>query len=179
MFDRLRRWAHGNMPTRETFENNRVLRPIAHRVLRPELWRFHRRSVARGVALGVFVGVVVPVAQTVFAALLSLPARANVPVAAVTTFITNPLTTPPIWAFSWWVGRGVMRALGPGRVAAAMERGGDVGWLDWALHDVGPALGVGLIVVAVVGAALGYVLASFGWRCWIGAKWAHRCEGRA
>ena len=97
MFDRIRLWSERNMPTRETFEGIRILRPIAHRILLPELWRFHRRSVPRGVALGVIVGVLIPVAQTVFAALFALPARANVPVAAVTTFITNPLTTPPIW----------------------------------------------------------------------------------
>ena len=97
MIERLRRLADRHMPTRETFERIRWLRPIAHRILLPELWRFHRRSVPRGVALGIVVGVLMPVAQTVFAALFALPARANVPVAAVTTLITNPITTPPIW----------------------------------------------------------------------------------
>ncbi len=97
MFETMRGWATRHMPTRETFERSRWLRPIAHRVLRPELWRFHRRSVPRGVALGMVVGILVPVAQTLVAALLALPVRANVPVAAVTTLLTNPLTTPPLW----------------------------------------------------------------------------------
>ena len=39
-------------------------------------------------------GFLFPVAQIAIAALFALPFRANVPVAALTTFITNPFTTP-------------------------------------------------------------------------------------
>src|ERR1044072_2863339 len=105
MFYRIRTWSERNMPKRETFEQIRWLKPIAHRILLPGLWRFHRRSVPRGVALGIIVGVLIPVAQSIFAALCAPPAGANVPVAGVTTFITNPLTTPPIWVAAYWVGR--------------------------------------------------------------------------
>src|SRR3546814_6533460 len=61
-------WIRKNMPQREEVARNRWLRPVAHRVLRSELWRFTRRSVPRGVALGVVVGILVPVAQTIVAA---------------------------------------------------------------------------------------------------------------
>jgi hypothetical protein len=47
----------------------------------------------------------------------------------------------------------------------------DIGWAQWLLHDVGPALGLGLIIVSIVGAMLGYILAAFGWRWWIAHKW--------
>jgi len=175
MFDRIRDWSHRNMPTRETFERIGWLRPIAHRILLPELWRFHRRSVPRGVALGVLVGVLIPVAQTVFAAIFALPSRANVPVAALTTFITNPFTTPAIWAFSIWLGR---RILGHGPAEPAAYAGSvsqnAIGWSEWLLRDVGPALGVGLVIVAVVGAAIGYLVASITWRMWIAHKWRQR-----
>ncbi len=173
MFEKMRTWSQANMPTRETFERIRWLRPIAHRILLPELWHFNRRSVPRGVALGMLVGVLIPVAQTIFAALFALPARANVPVAALTTFITNPLTTPPIWLFAYWIGR---RLLHMDAVAA----GGDlvhpeaIGWLQWIVAEVGPATALGLVVIAVVGAAIGYVLAAFLWRGWVMHKWRQR-----
>src|SRR3546814_7196786 len=102
-------WIRESMPRREELARNRWLRPVAHRILRSELWRFTRRSVPRGVALGVLVGVLIPVAQTVFAAFLALPMRANVPVAALTTFITNPLTTPAIWVAGYWIGVYLLR----------------------------------------------------------------------
>ncbi len=172
-------WTQRNMPTRETFERISWLRPIAHRILLPELWRFHRRSVPRGVALGVLVGVLIPVAQTIFAALLALPVRANVPVAALTTFITNPLTTPPIWIAGYWVGSWLLR-LDAMTKAQALNKNVDeaTGWVQWLLSDAAPATALGLLVLSVIGAAIGYLVASFGWRWWIGHKWHHRHHHR-
>lgn len=180
MFDRMRAWSQRNMPTRETFERIGWLRPIAHRILLPELWRFHRRSVPRGVALGVLVGVLIPVAQTVFAAIFALPSRANVPVAALTTFITNPFTTPAIWAFSIWIGRKMLghHATDPAAIHGVVSEHA-IGWSEWLLRDIGPALGLGLVVVAVVGAAIGYLVASVAWRLWIAHKWRQRAHDRA
>ena len=86
------------MPTREEMAENRFLKPIAHRFLSPELWRFTRRSVPRGVALGLFAAFIVPIGQIFLAAFMALPARANVPLAALVTFVTNPFTLP-FWLF--------------------------------------------------------------------------------
>ena len=85
------------MPSREAMAKNKYLRPIAHRFLSPELWRFTRRSVPRGVALGLFAAFIIPVGQIFLAAFLALPARANVPLSALVTFVTNPFTFP-FWA---------------------------------------------------------------------------------
>ena len=109
MSNRFTRWAKRNMPTREQMEGNRFIRPFAHRVLRSELWRFTRRSVPRGIALGLIVGIIVPFAQILFAALLAAPVRANVPLAALMTFVTNPFTTPLIWVAAYWVGSVLLR----------------------------------------------------------------------
>ena len=97
--NRIMRWTRKNMPTREGLASNRWLAPIAHRFLSPELWRFTRRSVPRGVALGLFAGFIVPLGQIFLAAFLALPTRANVPVAALVTFVTNPFTFP-FWALA-------------------------------------------------------------------------------
>ncbi|PZR46129.1 MAG: DUF2062 domain-containing protein, partial [Stutzerimonas stutzeri] len=99
-------WVNRNAPTRESFEKNRFFRPFAPRVLAPELWRFTRRSVPRGVALGLLVGIflLIPGVQIAGAALLALPFRANIPIAAAMTFLSNPLTTPLILAASVYLG---------------------------------------------------------------------------
>ncbi len=90
-------WWHRFVPTREQIEKNRWVRPFAHNVLRPELWRFTRRSVPRGVALGLFIGTIIPIAHFLVAAALAMFVRANVPVALAATFIGNPLTVAGIW----------------------------------------------------------------------------------
>ncbi|MFP5454422.1 MAG: DUF2062 domain-containing protein, partial [Alphaproteobacteria bacterium] len=71
MFDRIGHWWRKNAPTRESLEQVRWLRPFAHRVLEPSLWRFTRRSVPRGVALGLIVGIflMIPGLQIIGAAL--------------------------------------------------------------------------------------------------------------
>lgn len=168
------------MPTRDTFERIGWLRPIAHRILLPELWRFHRRSVPRGVALGIIVGVMIPVAQTIVAALLALPSKANVPVAALTTFITNPLTTPPIWYAAYWIGFYLLR-LDAMTVAQPLNQhlqSDASDWMGWLFSTAAPATAFGLVVISAVAAAIGYLVASFGWRWWIGRKWRKRRELR-
>ena len=166
MLDRLTAWARRAMPTREQMARSRW---IPSRVLESQLWRFTRRSVPRGVALGLLVGILLPVAQIVFAAILSFPVRANVPVAALTTFVTNPFTTPLIWAASYQVGAWLLRidaAVAGGPIDHLLQVTDLWSGIQW-LTSEGKVLALGLVVVAVVAAALGYLLASFGWRGWI------------
>ena len=180
MLNKLTASLHRNMPTRETFERISWLRPVAHRVLLPSLWRFHRRSVPRGVALGILVGILIPVAQTIAAALLALPVKANVPVAALTTFLTNPLTTPPIWYGAFLLGSWMLRvdALTETRPLEAQVTSQAGDWLRWLLSDAAPATAIGLLVISVVAATIGYFVAGLGWRWWTAHKWRHRQHAR-
>ena len=169
-----------NMPTPEQLEKNRFVRPFAHRVLRSELWRFTRRSVPRGVALGLLVGIIVPFAQIVFAALLSATVRANVPVAALMTFVTNPATTPAIWIAAYWVGHWLLRADAATMVApvsTAIEQTDLQRFLEW-LTQAGYETAFGLVVIAVVSAALSYVLSGWIWRAMVARKWSRRLRNR-
>lgn len=169
-----------NMPTREQMQRNRFIKPFAHRVLRSELWRFTRRSVPRGIALGLLVGVIVPFAQILFAALLSAPVRANVPLAALMTFITNPFTTPLIWVAAYWVGTFLLRIDAATIVApvnTAMEQTDLQRFLEW-LTGATMVTAFGLIVIAVVSAALSYLISVWTWRYITARKWARRRRAR-
>ncbi|KQN94427.1 hypothetical protein ASE95_00875 [Sphingomonas sp. Leaf231] len=159
-------------------QNSRVLRPVAHRVLAPELWRFTRRSVPRGVALGMFTGILIPMGQIPASAVLALPFRANVPAAALTTFFTNPLTTPLLFVMYYKVGGWLLHLdhSVPGQPLGDAVQGAP-GWVDWFLQDVGPATAVGMVVCSLAGALLGYGLAALLWRLWIARKWRSRHHG--
>ncbi|MDE2434860.1 MAG: DUF2062 domain-containing protein [Sphingomonadales bacterium] len=156
------------MPTREQMERSRW---VPNSTLRSELWRFTRRSVPRGVALGLLVGILLPFAQIVFAAILSMPVRANVPIAALTTFVTNPFTTPFIWAGSYQLGNLLLHI--------DNEAGGAIDRL-FALTDLwsaiewltaeGKSLALGLVIVATIAAATGYLVSGWAWRWWVGHK---------
>jgi len=180
MVTKLTLWAHRNMPTREQLGRSRFIRPFAHRVLASELWRFTRRSVPRGVALGMLVGIIVPFAQVLFAAFFSLSVRANVPVAALTTFITNPFTTPFIWAASYKVGERLLyfdAMLHANPIDSLMQVTDAWQLIQWITAE-GKVLALGLVVVAVVAAAVSYVVAGLGWSAWIRAKRRRRQGAR-
>ena len=180
MVDKFSSWARRNMPTREQMARSRLVRPFAHRVLASELWRFTRRSVPRGVALGMLVGIIVPFAQVLFAAFFSLSVRANVPVAALTTFVTNPFTTPFIWAASYKVGERLLYfdgMLHANPIESLMQV--TDGWqlIEWITAE-GKVLALGLFVVAGLAAAVSYLAASFGWGTWVRAKRRRRLGQR-
>lgn len=80
------------MPTKQELHNYKVLKPIAHLLADSRLWHLNRRTVASGVAIGVLMGFLPLPIQMLLAATVAIIAKANVPLAIVSTWITNPFT---------------------------------------------------------------------------------------
>ena len=182
MVERISNWVAKNAPNREELAKSRWLKPFGARVMHSEFWRFTRRSVPRGVAAGLFVGVflLIPGVQIVGAAFLSLPFRANIPVAAAMTFLTNPATTPFLIAASLEIGSFFGFRTDMNSFYALIDRGAGVwSWLHWLFSDAAPALVSGLFIIATVSAAVGYFVSALIWRGWIGRKWRRRERHRA
>ncbi|MCB2014029.1 MAG: DUF2062 domain-containing protein [Sphingobium sp.] len=178
MENRLLRWLHEQAPSRESLEKHRFLAPIAHRVLAPELWRFTRRSVPRGVALGILVGIflMIPGLQVAGAAFLALPFRANIPLAAAMTFLSNPATTPFILWASVYIGNIALgRTADVSRFMALIHEHASIGrWVEWLVSEAAPALLFGLFMISVIAASIGYLAASWLWRAHLFRKWSAR-----
>ncbi len=162
------------MPTREAMARNKYLEPIAHRFLTPELWRFTRRSVPRGVALGLFSAFIIPLGQVFLAAFLALPARANVPVATLVTFVTNPFTIAFWLLIANRVGQFILRIdAAAARVATEqIEHGLWSGVID--AFEVAGVTVLGFFVLAVLTSAIGYLVSSAIWRILVARKRAKR-----
>jgi uncharacterized protein (DUF2062 family) len=157
-------WIRRNLPTREQLEGNRWTRGLARR---QELWRFTRRSVPRGVAIGLLVGIfaLIPGIQMIGAALMCVPGRGNIPVAVGMTFLSNPATTPLILILSAVIGNFLGFRADTATVYAMMDRHAPVSeWVSWFFSDAAPAVLVGLAVLSVVAASIGYVIAGMIWR---------------
>lgn len=162
------------MPERTEMERNRWLAPIAHRFARSDLWRFTRRSVPRGVALGLFAAFIIPLGQIFLAAFLALPTRANVPVAALVTFVTNPFTLPIWLPVANKVGAFILK-IDAATLGAANESMKSGFWSDfgWFLQTAG-VTAFGFVVMSIIGAAAGYLVASFLWRFLVARRWSRR-----
>lgn len=162
------------MPSRDEMAGNRYLAPIAHRFLSPELWRFTRRSVPRGVALGLFSAFIIPLGQIFLAAFVALPARANVPVAALTTFITNPFTLPFWLVIANRVGN-FMLQVDAATSGVANEHVASSWWGTFSeFFELAGVTAFGFLVLAVVSAAIGYLISSAIWRVLVARRRAKR-----
>jgi uncharacterized protein (DUF2062 family) len=165
-----------NTPTREEMAENKYLAPIAHRFLSPELWRFTRRSVPRGVALGLFAAFIIPVGQIFLSAFLALPLRANVPLAALITFVTNPFTLPFWLVVANRIGEFVLQ-LAPyaGKLPAVAADSGSWPILTM-IYELGAATLLGGAVLAVVSPLLGWLISGWVWRAIVYRKRARRLK---
>lgn len=172
------RWVRKHSPSREELSQNRFIKPFAGRIKHLHLWRFTRRSVPRGAALGMVIGifVMIPGIQVIASALLALPFRANIPVAAAATFTSNPITTPFILFAAVFVGNEVFGLeADPRHFQTMVERQAGVSeWLAWFATDAAPALLGGLLVIATIAAVTAYLLADWFWRYRVSRRWKRR-----
>ncbi|MGB3317690.1 DUF2062 domain-containing protein [Sphingopyxis granuli] len=171
-------WIRRNSPSREELLESRFIKPFAHRVAHSHLWRFTRTSVPRGTALGLFVGIffLIPGVQILGVALLALPFRANIPIGAAMTFLSNPATTPFLIAASVWLGNSMFGLhANVATISIMVDEGASAGaWVRWVLSDAAPALLAGLFVISVVSAVVGYLLAALFWDNWIRLRWRRK-----
>ncbi|WP_082660348.1 DUF2062 domain-containing protein [Sphingopyxis sp. H050] len=177
----LMNWIRRNSPTREELLESRFVKPFAHRVAHSHLWRFSRTSVRRGTALGLFVGIffLIPGVQILGVALLALPFRANIPIGAAMTFLSNPVTTPLILAASVWLGNALfgLNTRMSDLYILYDEGASFTEWWHWISDNAGPTLVgglAGLFVISVVSAIVGYILASVIWDNWIRLRWRRK-----
>lgn len=151
------------LPTREYLGAHPWLKPVAYRVLDPKLWRLQHEAVARGVAVGTFWAFVIPFAQIVAATAHCVWWRANIPVAAGVTMVTNPFT---IGFWLWLAYQVGVLILGEPTATLAPPATGMLGWLA----EFGWPTVLGMGVFAVGGAAAGYFLVKLVWRVRVWAK---------
>jgi hypothetical protein len=146
---------------------------LARHLEDPRLWHVERGSIARAVAIGLFFGFMLPLAQFLFAVACAIWLRAHVAIAAGATLVTNPLTFGPVYWLAYRVGGALLGQPRAQAAAAAQaleqetEAAVDAGgWLQalWqSFADAGPALLLGLSVLAVTAATLGFTLTWLFW----------------
>ena len=164
MKKRIAGWAKGAVPSHESLAQSRFVRPLAER---SHLWRYTRRSVPRGVAAGLLIGILIliPGLQIIGAALLCVPFRGNIPLAAGATFLSNPATTPFILIAALWVGSFFGLNADLATFQALIANGAGLGaWANWLVSSAAPALLLGLLTISVSCAIIGYAAAVLIWR---------------
>ncbi len=139
---RLNRWKWWRVATK----------PIAKR----ELWIPCRHTVANGVTIGVFCSMIILIPfQTIIAALVTIRAGANLPLAMACCWISNPLTFAPLLWLQCALGDWLRNSLGvpmPGFLSRDVLSIPEVGTVNSA------SFLLGMISFAVLGAVLAYCI---------------------
>ncbi len=129
-------------------------RPLRYWYLRLVRLRAHPDELARGLAAGVFAGLY-PLfgLQTVIGVAIALRIRGNPLMAAAGTWVSNPLTYVPLYAFNYQLGRWILGR--PGTATLGNEVAAYENWQAMGL-EVGAALFLGCTLMGLGCSILSY-----------------------
>ena len=167
------------LPTHASITGNRHIARFGPWLRHHNLWHLHRRSVAGGFAVGLFAGLIPGPLQILGGVLLSILFRVNLPVAAITTVYTNPLTIVPLYFVAYHYGALVSGGNGQDAAISPFSTEG-LSWSEWlpALFDwmatLGKPLAVGLPLLGLTLAAIGYLLVDNAWKLYVRLAWRKR-----
>lgn len=157
------------LPAADKVAKHRMLRWLGPTLTQPALWQINRRSIAIGLALGVFWGLLIPVAQILFAAIMAIYLRANLPVTVGSTLVTNPFTFAPVYFLAYRLGVYMYGDQGPAMTEEMISEQmsqisvTSIGWVE-RIADIALPLFTGLFIIACIAAVLCYFSVIVLWR---------------
>jgi len=145
------------------------LKPFDALFSHPTFFSVSRRSVAGAIWIGLFIALLPLPGQTLIGVLLALLLRVNVPIAAVATWVTNPVTMGPIFYSTYSLGRLILD-IPPQPFAIELSWN----WVTTHFIVIGKPLLLGSFIMATILASTGYVLVSVMWRLTVAARFKRR-----
>lgn len=175
------KWIKKLIPDDQTTKNYFFLRKFKIYVRYPYLWQLKRENVARGVAVGLFVALIpiIPF-QTVLVILLSILLRANIPVAFLASWVSNPFTIIPLIFLTYYIGDLILDEYGhenslqeyKWQTIHAKNFHDYVTYFKTGFSQFGKAFFVGLPLLAIGAGIVGYLLVHVIWR-WVDQSKQH------
>jgi len=172
------------LPSHQSIRENRYLRFFGSALQHHNLWHLHRKSVAGGVAVGMFCGLIPGPLQMLSAAVLAILFRVNLPVAAIVTWYTNPVTILPLYYVAYKLGLFVTasRSTPPPPLDLELFYLPVTQWIPAIGHWfalMGKPFAAGLVLLALILAVAGYLLVLAGWRAHVVLTWRKRQRSRS
>lgn len=162
------------MPSAEFVKNHPSLQRFAHWLHDPNLWHLNRYSTSIAMFIGLFSALIPLPSQMPIAALWAIWWRANLPISVALVWLTNPITSPPIYYASYKIGS---RLLGHAPRELNFEPS-----LEWFINQIEhiwqPWL-LGSLCLAFAVGTLGAVSVRVLWRLQVTLRWRARQKMRA
>lgn len=133
--------------------------PFRHLLHDHRLWAIRRRTVVPAFAIGIFIAFLPTPGHTLMGVLLALAFRVNIPVAALATWVSNPLTMGPMYYFAYRLGRYLLGT-------PLQEFQFEMSW-DWVTHTfltIWQPMLLGCFILGVLAAVTSYITLDIFWR---------------
>lgn len=153
--NKLQQW----LPSPEKLKADKRLQILGDWLHDPNLWHINRGSVSGACAIG-FAAAWMPIPlQMLVAAFFAVILRKNLAVSVVTTWITNPLTVPPMFYFAYWVGAWI---LDTNALTTNMEL--NLEWFYSQISHIWMPFLLGCSTMAIISGCIGYYGMQLLWR---------------
>lgn len=162
------------LPDPEKIRQQKSLGILAKYLGNPEIWTLTRHSVAAGFSIGLFMAFLPIPLQMLPATLLAVFLRANLPITFLCVWITNPLTSPPIYYACYLFGSWLLNI-------PALPRPEDASMTDWfmtQIQQIFVPLYLGSILTGSMLALIANVAVRLFWRWQVSANWKQRKRAR-
>lgn len=144
---------------RHEFSERWFMAPFRHMLHDHRLWGIRRKTVVPAFSLGIFVACLPFPGHPLVAAILALMVRVNVPVAALTTFISNPLTMGPLYYFTYKVGAALLS-----HDPSGFEFELSMDWVTNTFVQFWQPMLLGSVLVGAIASLLGFMALDAVWR---------------
>lgn len=157
------------LPQKEHFHKKGGMHIFSDYLHDPNIWHVHKRSSAGGAAIGVFCAFIPFPIQMLSSAALAILFRMNLPIAVLFSFLSNPITIPPLFFFTYRLG---VNILGIKEKNVHFSFSWD--WVSNTLVHIWEPLLLGCFITGTVCSILTYLIVRLIWRATAIAKWEKR-----
>lgn len=141
----------------------------------PNLWHLTRKSVSRAFMIGLFCAFLPIPGQMLIAALLALSLAGNLAVSIGLVWLTNPLTMPAIFYFTYRIGAWLLDT----QTQAPIEFHWDLATLQSEINAIWWPLLLGSVLTGILLSLLSYVAIQWFWIWHVNRSWRQRRDDRS
>lgn len=161
------------LPAAQKIKEHKHLQIFGKLLHSSNLWHLNRYSVTMACSIGIFCAFMPIPFQMVLAAALAIIFSANLPISVVLVWISNPLTMPPIFYFTYKIGTLILDL--PPKISQSSV---SLQWFFGELQHIWKPLFLGSFICGIVAALLANIIMRFIWRITVLRSWHKRKQTR-
>lgn len=170
----LRNFLKRRLPHRSQLQKQGGVRLLSEHLHEPGLWHLNRRSSAGGAATGMLCAFIPFPIQTIVSAILAIIFRVNLPLSVIFSLLSNPITIPFIFYFSYRLGAKLL-ALEEKNLHFTFSWE----WMIETLTQTWEPLFLGCFILGSISAVITYFAILLLWRITTIMKWRNRKNNKA